>query len=289
MQITEQVHGLKIPFTIKISPEIQVERFVNVYLILGEKIVLIDSGVAGSEQVIFDYIKSTGRKPEEISQIILTHSHPDHIGACRVIQEETGCSIAAHAGEKNWIEDVDLQFRERPVPGFHDLVGGPVKVDSILVDGDILKLEDSMIVNVYHTPGHSKGSISLLLQPGNSLFSGDAVPISGDLPIYDNVQALVESIKKLQNIKNIKYLLSAWDEPRRENLAYGQMDNSLWFIQKLHDTVFKVAGESGSQDPVETGKRVLVELGLPQSIINPLFVRSVQANLAARSIKDLLA
>jgi glyoxylase-like metal-dependent hydrolase (beta-lactamase superfamily II) len=45
----------------------------------GKKIYLIDSGVASSEQIIFDYIRQTGRNPDEISMIVLTHSHPDHI------------------------------------------------------------------------------------------------------------------------------------------------------------------------------------------------------------------
>ena len=65
-------------------------------------------------------------------------------------------SIFAHDGERAWIEDVDKQFRERPVPGFHDLVSGPVKVDSILAEGDILELEQGLALSVYHTPGIPK-------------------------------------------------------------------------------------------------------------------------------------
>jgi glyoxylase-like metal-dependent hydrolase (beta-lactamase superfamily II) len=49
---------------------------------------------------IFDYIRSTGRDPSEIVLIILTHSHPDHIGAARAIKQLTGCSIAAHPAER---------------------------------------------------------------------------------------------------------------------------------------------------------------------------------------------
>lgn len=81
---------------------------------------------------MFDYIRKTGRNPEDISLIILTHSHPDHIGSAHEIQRTTGCTIAAHHGERAWIEDVELQSRERPVPDFHSLVGGSVRIDRIL-------------------------------------------------------------------------------------------------------------------------------------------------------------
>ena len=90
----------------------------------------------------------------------LTHAHPDHIGAVRAIREATGCSIAAHPAERAWIEDVELQNRERPVPGFAMLVGGSVHLDHELVDGDCIGPGETQAgeMQVFHTPGHSPGS-----------------------------------------------------------------------------------------------------------------------------------
>jgi hydroxyacylglutathione hydrolase len=48
-------------------------------------------------------------------------------------------------------EDVELQFRERPVPGFHTLVGGSAVVDRLLTGGEILTLEDGLTLEVFHT------------------------------------------------------------------------------------------------------------------------------------------
>lgn len=136
------------------------------YLIYGETITLIDTGVAGCENTIFDSIRSIGRDPREISLIILTHSHPDHIGAAKAIKKATGCSAMAHPAERAWIEDVDLQSRERPVPGFSTVVGGPVQLDHELADGDVIDPDgtEEYELQVFHTPGHSAGSISLLVQ-----------------------------------------------------------------------------------------------------------------------------
>ena len=132
MQVSKHVHALRIPFEV-ISPSgVTVRRFVYVYLIHGKEVCLIDTGVASSERLIFDYLRKTGRKPAEISMTVLTHSHPDHIGSAQAVKRTSGCSFAAHLGEKAWIEDVALQARERPVPGFNSLVEGPVEIDHVL-------------------------------------------------------------------------------------------------------------------------------------------------------------
>jgi len=160
MEITEHIHALKIPFQIPVGPGKMLERFVYAYLLLGPEICIIDSGVQNSEVLIFNYINFLGREPQEISLLILTHAHPDHIGSARAIKEASNCKLAAHPDAQAWIEDVEQQFKERPVPGFHDLVGGSTSVDLLLPDGKVIDL-GPVSLEVIHTPGHAMGSISL--------------------------------------------------------------------------------------------------------------------------------
>jgi len=291
MQITDRIHALKIPFQITDPSGQKVPRFVYVYLIYGQRIFLIDSGVASSEKIILDYLKSTGRKPAEISQLILTHSHPDHIGAARAIKSISGCTVAAHAAEKSWVEDVELQERERPVPGFKTLVAGSVHVDQTLQDGDILDL-DYVSMQVLHTPGHSSGSICLWLPEVGALFSADAVPIPGSMPIYQDILASVRSIQKLKRMQGIKFLLSAWDEPRLDGDAYRVMDEGLGYLQSIHNAVLKVAGDrepDAGLDAMQFCSRVLAELGLPAAMANPLVAGSFQSSLKLSDQQDLLS
>ena len=288
MQISDKIHALKVPFQITDKSGLKVPRFVYVYLIYGEKICLIDSGVASSEQFIFDYIRKTGRQPEEISLLVLTHSHPDHVGAALAIKKASGCAVAAHAAEKAWIEDVALQSRERPVPGFHSLVGGSVKVDRVLEEGDILDLGKSLNLEVIHTPGHSIGSISLWLSEEGMLFSGDAIPLPGEMPIYDDPMASVKSIKRLKAIVGIKVLLAAWDQPRKGEEAYRIMEESLGYLQRIHEAVIKIAGKQPTLDSMELTKMVLKERRLPETMSNPMIARSFQANLKVRNHQNLL-
>ncbi|VVB62820.1 Metallo-beta-lactamase fold-containing protein [uncultured archaeon] len=288
MQISDKIHALKVPFQITDKSGLKVPRFVYVYLIYGEKICLIDSGVASSEQFVFDYLRITGRRPEDISLLVLTHSHPDHIGSALAIKEASGCTIAAHVAEKAWIEDVDLQSRERPVPGFHSLVGGSVKVDRALKEGDLLDLGGSLNLKVIHTPGHSEGSISLWLEEGGVLFTGDAIPLPGEMPVYDDPQASVKSIKRLKAIVGIEFLLAAWDQPRDGEQAYRIMDESLRYIQRIHEAVIRISREHPTLDSMELTKGVLKELGMPETMANPMIARSFQANLKVRNHSDLL-
>ncbi len=289
MQIDKKVHALKVPFYITLPSGIPIERYVYVYLIYGSSSVcLIDTGVASSEQIIFDYLRKTDRKVDDISLIIQTHSHPDHIGATRTIKGETGCAVAVHPLEKAWIENVQLQAKERPVPGFDSLVAGSLAVDRTLEDGEIFDLGCGLKFQVIHTPGHSRGSLSILLLGYMVLFSGDAIPVPGEMPIYEDILASVESVKKLRNIPGIRHLLASWDEPRKGDEVYSRMDEGLDYLQRIHTAVLKCSGGRPSPEPMELSKCVLGELDIPSEVANPLVAGSFAAHLKLRDRKKIL-
>lgn len=274
MQITPAIHALRHEFRVPVAPGIALDRFAYSYLVAGETIALIDTGVAGCERTIFDAIRSIGRDPEEISLVILTHAHPDHIGAAKAIRDATGCTVMAHPAGRAWIEDVDLQNRERPVPGFPGLVGGSVPVDHEIADGDVIDTDGTGAyeIQVLHTPGHSADSLSLLLESEGALFCGDAVPVYGDLPVFENREASAQSIRRLGQIRNIRVLLSAWDEPKTGRAAYETMDLALRYLQAVSDAVAAAAADGG--DIREIPGRAAALLGLPSQAVSPLLVRT---------------
>jgi hydroxyacylglutathione hydrolase len=288
MEVAKQVHAVKIPFKLAVAPGKTLDRFVYAYLIYGRKICLVDSGVSSSYPVISDYVRQTGRDPRDIDLLVLTHAHPDHMGGGRTVQKETGCRVAAHALDKPWIEDVDLQYRERPIVNLYSLVEGSLKVDQDLKDGDTLELGDGLLLKVIHTPGHSKGSIALILEPGGVLFSADAIPMRGAVPIYDDVLNSIDSIRKLKEWKGLKTLLASWDEPRYGEQVYSLMDEGLLHFQELHDTVRRVRAESPELDLTALGSRVLQAMNLPQTALIPIVIRSLEAHLRVADREDLL-
>lgn len=283
MRITEHVHAVRVPFQVPLTPDVTLERFVYAFAILGKQVCLVDSGVAGADRLIFDAVRHAGRSAGDIARLILTHSHPDHIGAARAIQQVTGCQIAAHQAEKAWIEDVGLQDRQRPVPGFALLVGGSVKMDRELADGETVEIGGGLTLEVLHTPGHSAGSISLLLRPDNVLFCGDAIPLPGDLPIWEDYPAQVRSVERLRAVEQVDVLLSAWDVPREGEAIHHTMDQSLQHLSHVRAAVEEVVRQGTPVTPMALCRQVVATIGLPPVAANPLVARSFAA--CARTIQ----
>lgn len=276
MHLTPRLHLLTIPFTIPL-PAGPVRRTVNVVLHCGPTITLVDSGVAGAEMQIFAYLRQLGRTAAEIDTLVLTHSHPDHLGAAAAIVAASGCRVAAHPAERAWIEDPERQLRERPVPGFRQLVGGAVAVDRWLADGDRLDLGEGERFEVLHTPGHSAGSLSLWHPGVRGLLVGDAVPLPGAMPIFDDVAASLAAVDRLAQY-DAEWLLSAWDEPRRGTAVGRRLDEGRCWLERLRQTVRALPG-AAEMEPLVLCRAVAAQLGLPAEAVNPLVARSLFACL----------
>jgi glyoxylase-like metal-dependent hydrolase (beta-lactamase superfamily II) len=282
MKISNYIHVLKIPFFVKLPNGNSLERSVQMYILVGEQLALVDTGVAGSEKVIFEYIESIGRKPKEIKHILLTHTHPDHIGAVRAIKEATGAKVYVHTAEQAWVENIEKQFAERPVGGFHELVGGSCKVDQVLHDNDILHLCSNLTLKVIHSPGHSAGSVSYLLQQDNALFTGDAIPVKGDIPIYDDWTQSLSSLEKLENLPFPAFVLPAWDNPKTGEEAEEAFSHGFDVLYDVHQAFCTAKDAVGTNDMQALASNVVTQLNLSPQAMNPLFVRSLLSHVNIR-------
>jgi hypothetical protein len=124
------------------------------------------------------------------------------------------------------------------------------------------------------------------VQREGALFCGDAVPVEGDLPVYDDALQSVRSVTKLRAIRGIRVLLSAWDDPREGESVYRQMDRALAYLQRIHESVITVSAD-GTSDPMEIAKRAAALLRFPPQAVTPLLARTLAANLRIRDHKDL--
>lgn len=278
---TENIHPIKIFFGIPVSPGKMVERSVYMYVINGERPCLVDTGVADAEKDISIALQKINRKLSDVAIIILTHSHPDHIGAASLIQNKSGAQVYAHTNERAWIEDVDRQGKERPVPGFARLVAGSVALDRLLVDGDVLSFGEGLTFRVLHTPGHSSGSISLLSEENGILFSGDLIPQPDNMPIYEDVAALANSLVRIAEIQNLTVLYSSWDDPLYGRNAVDAIHAGMRYLIKVHTTAMDVISEYVDSEPMELCKRCVQKLGLPSFAANPLVLRSLLSHKEA--------
>ena len=280
MQITSQIHAFRVPFTIPITPDQRLDRFVYVYAVLGDREVwLVDSGVAATEKVVAARLSEIGRNMGDVSTLLLTHSHPDHIGAAAAIQSATGCRILIHETERAWLEDVDLQRRQRPVPGFDQLVGGSAQVTRTITGGDRLALDNRLTLEVLHTPGHSAGSVSFWIAEEKTLISGDAVILSGDLPIYDDYHLCLASIERLATLDGVEVLLSSWDEPKRGEAVGQRFQQGCDYLRRIDEVVRQASSGQTPIDSMGLCTQVVAELGLPPVAVNPLVARALTSHL----------
>jgi hydroxyacylglutathione hydrolase len=283
MQITSHIHEVITP----LGPA--PGQFVNAYLVTGENLTLIDSGFNASGALITDYIRALGREPSDIGLIVLTHHHPDHIGAAGGIQALTGCDVAAHVMERSAIENIDPVLLKPPGPGLPPLVSGPIRVTRPLENGDTLEIDPGNTLNVIHTPGHTPGSIALHSPGENTLFSGDAVAIPGRVPIYSDPVVYVSSLKRLKDIAGLRHFLPGHDTPAENEACYGRLDAALSYVRHIDEVVRRVSAKAGTgADPEALTREVLAELGVGQPHIARLAVQTVMGHVHARGLDQIL-
>lgn len=106
----------------------------------------------------------------QLAGIVATHAHIDHVGALAQLKERTGAPTMLHEADVPLYEQLALQASWLGIP-----VPPTTTIDRLVLDGDELAFGKHAL-RVVHTPGHSPGSISLVLdQQQPTVFSGDTL------------------------------------------------------------------------------------------------------------------
>ena len=138
-------------------------------IVAGTHKIVVDTGLAGEENLITDRLNRFQIDPEDVDVVVNTHSHPDHCGNNHLFKKAQVLSKA----------DSDLKEGETVAPG----------------------------VWIMETPGHSFDSISVVCESAHRVvMAGDALPIIGNYLEWVPPRLNVDRKKSMESMSRIAEL-----------------------------------------------------------------------------------
>ena len=248
------------PFKVVIKMEIvkgvyQVEgvKGSNAYLVEDNcELILIYTGMPGNDKKIAIAIQKLGYRLTDVSTIVLTHWHVDHVGSLKKMKEITNAKVAVHES------DADFVTGKKPLPKSNNLIirlflalvkAKPVDVDLMLKDGDRVGR-----LTVIHTPGHSEGNIALLDSDRKVVIVGDTLVIKNGAiklptPILDSVKEKA-SLEKLSTF-NFEIMLSGHGTP-----IMSEASRKLEFFLSNYNMEWRKNTSNASQKHTELANKI---------------------------------
>lgn len=194
----------------------------NAYYIIGDKgVIAIDTGANMGKDAVYQQCEAAGILPGDIKLIIITHGHADHFMNLPALKAVTNAEILCHENAAHFLingELPDVDIAGRTAFGTALLKkqareGGPVeavpKINPDILMQDAYDLRPWGVEGkIYHTPGHSRGDISIVLDCGDAivgdLFAAEAFHEDSDMPYFfysgARFEEAQESVQKLLDL-----------------------------------------------------------------------------------------
>ena len=179
-----------------------IPKILALYVVVGEKKALIDSGTSQFAGEVIDSLKNFGLFP--VDYIIITHEHWDHIQGAAYLVKAMGEEVKVYASR------IAKPMLEDPSKIGYDFGMGkiePVKNVISLDEGDVLDL-GGVELEVINVPGHTPGHIALYDKANRNIFVGDSIGnkvdettfIPSHNPPWFNKEQFYSTLEKLSRI-----------------------------------------------------------------------------------------
>ena len=197
--------------------------WVGWYLLVSDgEVTVVDCGFRGYFEQLPVALGEIGLSLDSVAAVVLTHYHPDHVGAAERIRVEAGAEVFAPAGDADAVRRgkapapggfAQAMWRPRMLRyGAHALRNGasraiPVGEVRAYADGEELDVPGGL--RAVHTPGHTGGHCSLLSERNGVLFAGDALATVSFLdastgpqllPFHEDPQRARDSLSRLVDL-----------------------------------------------------------------------------------------
>lgn len=225
MEIATGIHRIEAPLG---------DRFVTVYLLVeNDDALLIDTGMDDTPGTyIAPYLDQIGLSPARIRYVLTSHADFDHTAGNRSLQEMAPSALfLCHALDQPMVEDIEVMITERygefavdhaidesdESKAFIRNSSRHVPVNMTVSGGETIRLGNFWQVEILHTPGHSRGHLSVYDARSQSLIICDATLGSAVLrkdgkpafpPTYRYVDSYVASMNRFRGMP-VKTLLTS--------------------------------------------------------------------------------
>ncbi len=184
--------------------------FSRSYVLRGDAVIVVDCGCPGNGRKFLKGLEAAGIAPEDVELIVITHGHWDHVGSAFEIKSATGAKLAMHSSESKWLENPTMPSPPgvtrwgKIIMSLHRYFMPASEVTAtgvdLLIGNEGISLEEYGIPgSVIWTPGHTPGSLSVLLHSGDALVGDLAMNmfplrLSPGLPIFaEDMNAVIRS------------------------------------------------------------------------------------------------
>ncbi len=199
-------------------------------LACGEKKILFDTGSYSDRRILVDKLSSMSVKPDDIEIIVTSHFHYDHILNAEIFEKSR---ILVSEREYQYVSKREYEMVKDPFVPISHFISLKDRIDLVKDGEEILEGIKTIML-----PGHTPGSIGLLLEEKRVLIAGDAVKnaweFSKDIVMshFDSKEHALESYRKVRSCADI--VIPGHDLPFEptdtENVKYTKLREEVTFI-----------------------------------------------------------
>lgn len=243
----------------------------GVYLIRREMNILIDSGASAEtvDSVLLPALKKLGLSLSDLSYLLCTHTHGDHIGGHHRIRELATVPCGVFEGGAEKLRNPLKYSREirDAFPGYSPAppaVLEETEPDFLLRDSDTIGP-----LQLIHTPGHDSDTVCFLDRESRTLLTGDSIQGNGTVlqgcALYRDRSAYRASMRKLQSLSPSTIVTGhpylPWNTPVLRGEKAAKCLREALEITDLYDKIIASAMRSGKTDSAELAEHLIRSIG----------------------------
>lgn len=251
----------------------------HVYLVKGEQgAVFIDSGTRSMFSLLQQCMDEAGVLPHQLSHVLHTHAHHDHIGSNAQLKAFTACQLMGLERYQSWHSDFEHHYEAfaRPFPHiFADtpelreevlgILDAPVPLDGFVEEGMVIDLGGARL-EAFAFSGHMKEEMGWFEHHSRTMVFGDVITLMEAPFIHGHVdvpgyRSSLDKIERLLDEQGVERVLFAHFPPQDPPGCRQLIRQARTYIDRVENTVLEVLAAQTERSLEAIWRRTCQRLG----------------------------